>query len=389
MGASRVSDCTEPAATDDEAAVASAVAGPVPRLAARLGLSVPPAHHQASQRVQRSRQLYEQARRASHWTPEPADTAGLLRKAIHQLIAAVVCLGEPPPSTYAESQAHLEASADLREIFADVWDDLSWLDELASCTPVSGDESDERSRRYGALLERMPAVYRAVGQLLEREQRKAGLRPRIRLGLFGAAWVAVVAVAFIVPLLVIRGARPVRQARAVDAEAHIQPGPVEPREVLDDPTRCFQATYFAMLDFQRPVVTRRDCLIEFDWGLAPVVGIPALPADGYSVRWEGVLTAPRSEAYVFYLVSDDGSRLFLDEKLIVDNWGNHRLVERVSEPIQLEAGEGHVLRVDYFEAGNTAAVQLLWSSPTIEKRSVPGRYITRPQGAPVSPQRAD
>lgn len=144
-----------------------------------------------------------------------------------------------------------------------------------------------------------------------------------------------------------------------------------------------------MVDFRRPVATRRDCLIEFDWGMASVVGIPALPADSFSVRWEGVLTPPRSEAYVFYLVSDDGARLFLDDEIIIDNWGNHGLVERASEPVHLRQGEGRTLRVDYYDARHSAAVQLMWSSPTIEKRSVAGRYISPPRSAPVSGQRAD
>jgi beta-glucosidase len=94
-----------------------------------------------------------------------------------------------------------------------------------------------------------------------------------------------------------------------------------------------------------------------------------------------VLQVPASDEYTFLLASDDGARLYLDDELIVDNWGNHGLEERASSPIPLRAGEPHPLRVDYYEAGGAAGVQLSWSSSSFGKRTLSGQFIGRPEPA--------
>ena len=97
--------------------------------------------------------------------------------------------------------------------------------------------------------------------------------------------------------------------------------------------------------------------------------VPALhaPNDGYmgDVRMNfyleatGFLTIPESNNYVFRLVSDDGSRLYLDDRLLIDHDGPHGPSARDSELI-LEEGT-YPVRVEFFQGGGGAALSLQWA----------------------------
>jgi len=67
-----------------------------------------------------------------------------------------------------------------------------------------------------------------------------------------------------------------------------------------------------------PVLTRIDQQIDFSW--AEESPTPGVPKDKFSVRWTGVLQPTASGAYELSLQTDDGSRLYLDEKLLIDHW---------------------------------------------------------------------
>ena len=45
-----------------------------------------------------------------------------------------------------------------------------------------------------------------------------------------------------------------------------------------------------------------------------------MPGTNYSVKWTGTLTPPTTGTYTFGLTSDDGSRLFINGKQVIDNW---------------------------------------------------------------------
>ncbi|MEW2519227.1 glycoside hydrolase family 3 C-terminal domain-containing protein [Actinacidiphila alni] len=112
-----------------------------------------------------------------------------------------------------------------------------------------------------------------------------------------------------------------------------------------------------------PAVTRDDPNIDFDW----VLGSPAdgIPVDNFSARWTGTLTAPATAAYTFSATSDDGSRIYLDDKLIVDNWSDHGSSTVKSTPVQLTAGEPHSLRVEFYDSAQNASVSVGWFAPDL------------------------
>ena len=101
-------------------------------------------------------------------------------------------------------------------------------------------------------------------------------------------------------------------------------------------------------------------------------GSPAasLPVDGFSARWTGTVTSPATAAYTFSATSDDGSRIYLDDKLIADNWGDHGVSAVKSAPVQLTAGQPHTLRVEYYENAGDASVSIGWSAPGVPDPSI-------------------
>jgi beta-glucosidase len=106
-----------------------------------------------------------------------------------------------------------------------------------------------------------------------------------------------------------------------------------------------------------PKLVRVDPTVNFHWELAAPV--PGLPEDRFSVCWTGKLTPPKSGLYALALRSDDGSRLYIDNKLVVDDWGDHAPTLKTAE-MELVAGKSYDLRVEYFEGILGASVELLW-----------------------------
>ena len=69
--------------------------------------------------------------------------------------------------------------------------------------------------------------------------------------------------------------------------------------------------------------------------------------DHYAIQFEGLINVPATGTYRFFTKSDDGSKLFIHNKLVVNNDGSHAARARYGY-ITLEKGL-HPLRVDYFE----------------------------------------
>lgn len=109
-----------------------------------------------------------------------------------------------------------------------------------------------------------------------------------------------------------------------------------------------------------PALTQDAPRIDFDWGkAAPAAN---LPADGWSATWSGTLTPPASGDYLFVLNSDDGSRLHVDGKLVIDHWGDHASASK-SATVALRAGHPVAIRVDYYEKAGEASLRLGWRVP--------------------------
>lgn len=137
------------------------------------------------------------------------------------------------------------------------------------------------------------------------------------------------------------------------------------------PVPGLRAEYFdAFLDRK---IDRIEPNVDQDWGDAsgPDQGVGT---DAFSARWSGTLTAPATGAYKLIVDSDDGIRVFVDGKIVIENWTGH-LVTRNQASVQLEGGKPVAIRVDYFELNLRASVRLSWSSAAIAEEIIPSKYF--------------
>ena len=105
----------------------------------------------------------------------------------------------------------------------------------------------------------------------------------------------------------------------------------------------------------RAPLETRDAL-TFDIGLAT-------RSEQCAIAFEGFLNVPEDGLFTFATASDDGSRLFIDGELVVDNDGLHGMDRRAGK-VALRGGF-HALRVEWFNSRGGAGLQVRWAGPGV------------------------
>eukprot|EP00971_Amphidinium_carterae_P037781 742974-Amphidinium_carterae.1 len=115
-----------------------------------------------------------------------------------------------------------------------------------------------------------------------------------------------------------------------------------------------------------PFLVRTDQLVNYPSIWSAWTGLSNV-RDDFAARWTGGLTIRQAGTYTFATNSDDGSWVYIDGDLVVDNGGRHAM--RVAEG-SVDLGIGvHQLRLEFFEAGGYAGMIFLYSGPdTVEKQ---------------------
>ena len=132
--------------------------------------------------------------------------------------------------------------------------------------------------------------------------------------------------------------------------------------------------YFRGRDFKgEPVLTRTDARVAFRWDrgsptddLVAQGQLPAdraLAGDDFCVRWTGQLIAPVSGRYELTVGANDGFRLFIDGRPLIDNWELNPRLQSKNAVIDLEGGKAYDLELEYFEDIRDAEVRLAWRLP--------------------------
>jgi chitodextrinase len=131
-------------------------------------------------------------------------------------------------------------------------------------------------------------------------------------------------------------------------------------------------TYYDNQDFTNVILGRTDSNVNFNWA----DGSPddRLASDTYSVRWQGLLFPLHDETYTFYTTADDGVRVWVNDKLVIDDWSEHGARERQGT-ISLSARQKVPIVVEYYEAGGLSMAQLQWSSPSTPKAVIPSTLL--------------
>jgi beta-glucosidase len=126
------------------------------------------------------------------------------------------------------------------------------------------------------------------------------------------------------------------------------------------------AEYFGNRNLEgKPAMVRTDPQIQFEWTDGPPV--PGMDQGNFSVRWQGILIPKRSGKFKLSLTADDGCRLFLDDKPLIDHWVDSAATPNLAE-VDLQAGHRYKLRVEYFQSGGEAVARLGWG-PAGEQRA--------------------
>ncbi|HSE30738.1 MAG TPA: glycoside hydrolase family 3 C-terminal domain-containing protein [Pyrinomonadaceae bacterium] len=134
-----------------------------------------------------------------------------------------------------------------------------------------------------------------------------------------------------------------------------------------DGERGLRAEYFANKNLEgSPALKRIDEVVNFDWNTSSPA--PELPVDDFSARWTGKLTPTTSGKYRLGATADDGVRVYLDGKLIAEDWTNHAPTTVTGE-VELQAGRSYDVKMEYYESKIGAVARLVWQLPVVNAGS--------------------
>ena len=118
-----------------------------------------------------------------------------------------------------------------------------------------------------------------------------------------------------------------------------------------------QAEYFDNNRLSNPPrLTRVDPQVDFRWTLSSPG--PRIPLDFYSARWTGRLMVPAAGVRRIGIEGNDGYRLWIDNRLVIDNWRKQSYGTTLVDANL--AGGAHDIRLEYFESTGNARLRLVW-----------------------------
>ena len=153
---------------------------------------------------------------------------------------------------------------------------------------------------------------------------------------------------------------------------------LEPRQLLA--ARGLSAVYFDDANLTGISHSRVDATVNLNAALSPA---PGIGADTFSVAWSGSIEPRFSETYTFHTSADDGIRLWVDGRLLIDTFGGGAF--GATAQIALEAGKRHAIGLEYFDNTGNAVARLEWSSPSQGREVIPQSqlYPQLPQASSV------
>ena len=143
--------------------------------------------------------------------------------------------------------------------------------------------------------------------------------------------------------------------------------PTVPAAVLSTPDGKpgLAVEYFEDRDLIKSAGTIVDAKVDYTWPGPPLaeppVGLKSL--DKFSGRWLGTITAPEDGEYEIGVEGDDGVRLWLDGKLIADDWGIHPMRFKGAK-MTLQKDQKISMKIEYFQSGLDRGLRLAWKTPS-------------------------
>ncbi|MGD9159771.1 MAG: glycoside hydrolase family 3 C-terminal domain-containing protein [Desulfobacteraceae bacterium] len=137
--------------------------------------------------------------------------------------------------------------------------------------------------------------------------------------------------------------------------------PIPADAFVNNGEKGIKACYFLNMEFEGEpfkVTVDKDINNEYSYG-APLEG---MPEDSFSIRWEGSIKPDKTGKYYLGVTGDDGFRLYLDDKLIIDSWKS-RGKKTAAVEAELEKDRLYSFKLEYFEGMNNAQIMLGWHEP--------------------------
>jgi hypothetical protein len=122
-----------------------------------------------------------------------------------------------------------------------------------------------------------------------------------------------------------------------------------------------------------PVLTRTEGSIDHDWPGEVVAGL----SDQVSARWTADLTVPVTETYQLITTTDDGVRLWLDGRQVVNDWVDQGASDNAATA-NLIAGQIYSIRMEWYENTGGAVARLSWQSPSQPRQVIPQGWLQLP-----------
>ncbi len=118
-----------------------------------------------------------------------------------------------------------------------------------------------------------------------------------------------------------------------------------------------RAEYFNNKELSgEPVVKRADKDVNFEFNGSPA---PGIDGQNFSVRWTGELIPQSSGTYSLGVTGDDGFRLYVNGKLLVEDWSKHS-AHTLTKPVELKKGRRYPIKLEYYQDGGGATAKLVW-----------------------------
>jgi Pectate lyase superfamily protein/PA14 domain/Secretion system C-terminal sorting domain len=134
----------------------------------------------------------------------------------------------------------------------------------------------------------------------------------------------------------------------------------------------YEGSWSALPDFGALTALKTGTVTGFDLSLRN-------RNDQFGFRYSGYVEVPTDGQYTFHTSSDDGSKLFIGNQLVVDNDGLHATQER-SGTIGLRAGK-HAITVVFFEQGGEQVLDVRYQGPGLVNQAVPATALFKSAAA--------
>ncbi|MFZ1290758.1 MAG: family 78 glycoside hydrolase catalytic domain, partial [Melioribacteraceae bacterium] len=131
--------------------------------------------------------------------------------------------------------------------------------------------------------------------------------------------------------------------------------------------KLFQGEFKKLPNFEELKISEKGTVYQF--GLANL----KIPKYNFAIQFNSFIKIDKDGEYDFYTSSNDGSNLYINDNLVVDNDGEHAL-KQGSGNIYLNKGF-HKIRVEYFQTGGSKGLQVMYSSKNIQFQPIPAGVL--------------